>query len=287
MTIVNLSALHDHAATNNYGLAVVRAFNLAVARGVLECADKLDAPVLLAAGGTEFSDGLLPSLEAMAAKARVPVAILGVSIENAEQAVEAVRSGCQAVSPAEDVSLSEDEEIRRIAGSCGITVVDAVSGALVPVDKELEKATLHAVDRVPPSWQVFNQIITQAAETVLHEAFTRIGAHGQGRAALEACEAWRPVEHLIIYNVSSDETAAAELAAEGRRVLASIPGVRAASSGRAVQAGARYQWCWLIRFAHAAVIDSYRDHPDHVAYADNHFRPVAGDRISIDYELEI
>jgi len=33
------------------------------------------------------------------------------------------------------------------------------------------------------------------------------------------------------------------------------------------------------------VIESYRDHPEHVAYADNHFRPQAGDRISIDYQL--
>ncbi|MEW8292943.1 MAG: Dabb family protein [Candidatus Thiodiazotropha endolucinida] len=32
------------------------------------------------------------------------------------------------------------------------------------------------------------------------------------------------------------------------------------------------------------MIDSYREHPDHVAFADNHFRPVAGDRVSIDYQ---
>ena len=286
MTIVNLSALHDHASTENYSLAVARAFNLAVARGILACADKVDAPVLLATGGSEFNDGLLPSLEAMAAQARVPVAILGVSIENARQAVEAIRSGCQAVVPANNVSRAEGEEIRRIAGSCGITVVDTVSATLVPVDNELEKATLQADDRLSSSWQAFHQTIMQTTQTIMHGTFTRIGACGKGHAALEACEAWHPVEHLIIYNVSADETVAAELAAEGRRVLAAIPGVRAAISGRAVQGNARYQRCWLIRFADAAVIDSYRNHPDHVAYADQHFRPVADDRISIDYELE-
>jgi len=31
------------------------------------------------------------------------------------------------------------------------------------------------------------------------------------------------------------------------------------------------------------VIESYRDHPDHVAFANQFFRPIAGDRISIDF----
>jgi fructose-bisphosphate aldolase class II len=41
----------------------------------------------------------------------------------------------------------------------------------------------------------------------------------------------------------------------------------------------------MVRFASAAVIDTYRDHPDHQAFADSHFRPVAGDRLTIDYQL--
>jgi fructose-bisphosphate aldolase class II len=40
-----------------------------------------------------------------------------------------------------------------------------------------------------------------------------------------------------------------------------------------------------VRFCHTAVIDSYRKHPDHVAFADNLFRPVAGERISIDFQM--
>ncbi|HEB98599.1 MAG TPA: fructose-bisphosphate aldolase, partial [Thiotrichales bacterium] len=45
------------------------------------------------------------------------------------------------------------------------------------------------------------------------------------------------------------------------------------------------RFCWLIRFVHPAVIDSYREHPEHLRFADELFRPVAGDRISIDYRL--
>ena len=93
------------------------------------------------------------------------------------------------------------------------------------------------------------------------------------------------MEHLIIYNTITDDRTSAEIAAEGRRVLDRIPGVRATWSGRAVKEDAGYRWCWLIRFAHVEVIDSYREHPDHKQYADSSFRPVAGDRISIDFEL--
>ncbi|RMD79013.1 MAG: Dabb family protein [Gammaproteobacteria bacterium] len=93
------------------------------------------------------------------------------------------------------------------------------------------------------------------------------------------------MEHLIVYNVSgADEQEVEAMMAEGRRVLGAIPGVRRVFTGRAVREDARYRYCWLVRFAHPAVIDSYREHPDHRAFADTHFRPRAADRISIDYQ---
>ena len=103
---------------------------------------------------------------------------------------------------------------------------------------------------------------------------------------LAHCEPWLPVEHLIIYNVEGlDEAGVAHLMAEGRRVLSAIPGVRELVTGTAVKQDAAYRHTWLVRFCHSAVIDSYRDHPDHVAFADKLFRPVAGGRISIDYQV--
>ena len=65
--------------------------------------------------------------------------------------------------------------------------------------------------------------------------------------------------------------------------LSQIPGVREVFTGEAIQEGAHYRFSWLVRFCHPAVIDSYREHPDHIAFADSLFRPIAGDRISIDY----
>jgi len=111
------------------------------------------------------------------------------------------------------------------------------------------------------------------------------GGAGRADEVLSRCQPWMPVEHLIIYNVEGiDEIGAETMIAEGRRVLSAIPGVREVFTGEAVQDDAKYRYTWLVRFCHPAVIDSYRKHPDHVTFADTLFRPVAGERISIDYQ---
>ena len=110
------------------------------------------------------------------------------------------------------------------------------------------------------------------------------GAAGRADEVLSRCRPWLPVEHLIIYNVEGiDKSGVEAMIAEGRRVLSAIPGVREVFTGKAVQDDAKYRHIWLVRFCHPAVIDSYREHPDHVTFADKLFRPVAGERISIDY----
>ena len=110
------------------------------------------------------------------------------------------------------------------------------------------------------------------------------GSADRADAVLTTARPWREVEHLIIYNLA--ETAAdgaQDLMAEGREVLARIPGVRRVFTGDAVAPDAKYKHCWLVRFAGSEVIPSYRDHPAHRAFANEKFRPIAADRISIDY----
>ncbi len=111
------------------------------------------------------------------------------------------------------------------------------------------------------------------------------GSAGQAEAVLAMARPWREVEHLIIFNVPAEaQPRMAEIMATGRRQLGAIPGVREVFTGEAVKDGAAYRYTWLIRFCSEQVIASYRDHPDHVAFADNLFRPIAGERISIDYQ---
>ncbi|MDH5181015.1 MAG: class II fructose-bisphosphate aldolase [Gammaproteobacteria bacterium] len=127
--------------------------------------------------------------------------------------------------------------------------------------------------------------VVEAVKTKAITCLELSNSAGRSAAILAVCEAWLPVEHLIIYNVRGIDAAQADhMMAEGRKNLSQIPGVRQVVTGRAVKADAKYQYTWLIRFCHRTVIDSYRDNPAHVAFADNLFRPVAGDRVSIDFE---
>lgn len=112
------------------------------------------------------------------------------------------------------------------------------------------------------------------------------GAEGRAEAVLQAARRWREVAHVIVYNADGGGAGTVEeMMSRGQAALGTIPGVREVAAGRAVSAQARYPYCWLIRFAHAAVIESYRTHPVHTAFADREFRPRAKDRLTIDYEL--
>ncbi len=110
------------------------------------------------------------------------------------------------------------------------------------------------------------------------------GSAGRAAALLEHCRPWTAVEHTILYNVEGlDHKGVEAMMREGHAVLSAIPGVRRVFTGDAVADQAPYRHCWLVRFASAAVIDSYREHPAHRRFADEHFRPHAGNRISIDF----
>ena len=125
-----------------------------------------------------------------------------------------------------------------------------------------------------------------AIQAEVERTIRLFGSAGRAEAVLANARPWREVEHLIVYNANGGtHTEVQQLAAHGRELLATIPGVRQVYTGQALKPDAKYRYCWLVRFANAAVIESYRDHPDHVAFADHEFRPVANDRVSIDYEL--
>ncbi|BAU49991.1 fructose-bisphosphate aldolase [Sulfurifustis variabilis] len=111
------------------------------------------------------------------------------------------------------------------------------------------------------------------------------GSAGRAAEVLMQCRPWRSLQHVILYNVEGAGDAAVDaLMAEGREVLARIPGVRRVVTGWAVPDKPRFRFCWLVEFASRAVIESYRDHPLHRAFADEKFWPLAPDRVSVDFE---
>ncbi|WP_455199089.1 ketose-bisphosphate aldolase [Kaarinaea lacus] len=130
--------------------------------------------------------------------------------------------------------------------------------------------------------------IQDAIRNEVERCMVNWGSAGQADAVMKAVSEWRPVHHVIIFNVENTSDADAQkMMREGEKILSQIPGVRRVLTGTAIQEAAKYKYTWLIEFVHDKVIDSYRDHPDHVAFADNLFRPVAGDRVSIDFEQSL
>ena len=110
------------------------------------------------------------------------------------------------------------------------------------------------------------------------------GSAGRAAEVSVQCQPWQPIAHTILYNVegATDEQVG-EMMQRGHEVLAMIPGVRHVFTGWAVQEKTKFRFCWQVQFSHAKVIDSYREHPEHVAFATQYFRPMAADRLSIDF----
>lgn len=166
-------------------------------------------------------------------------------------------------------SLSE-EQLRRLSGA-GVAKVNFRVAHGMPVAQDC--TSLNAAD------------VRRAAQCHVASQLRALGSAGRAAEVTLRCRPWLPVEHVIIFNVGANTSVdIAAVMAHGRRVLSQIPGVRNVSTGTAVHERARYQFCWLVRFASRTVIDTYRDHPIHKKFADELFRPIATDRISIDFE---
>lgn len=283
MAIVDYIPLQQQALEHGYKLLCVNISTLPIAKGILNAAEKSNAPIVLSLDLDCADFDLLPSIEKLARQCKSPVALLAQGVETTEQASLSIRMGCNALMLKATLNNTIKDNINDISQACAIPIIESTE-ILTDVSVELEKHTIQAIQSLS-CWKEINECITQESANLILDLFAQINASDQGQEALSNCNVCRPVEHLIIYNTTSNEQASAELATKGRQVLNNIPGVRATWSGTAIKADAQYQWCWLIRFANTQVIESYRDHPEHVAYADSYFRPNAADRISIDYEL--
>lgn len=173
----------------------------------------------------------------------------------------------------QDGSGFTDEQLHRLI-QCGVAKIDCERALVAAAAGHLRGAAYaEAIAAVRAAVQ-------KAAEQCLQ----RWGAAGRAAEVLVQCRTWQPVQHVILYNVEGADDAAVEsMMARGREVLAQIPGVRRVVTGWAVTDKPRYRCCWLVEFTHEKVIAVYRDHPLHQQFANELFRPIAGDRISIDF----
>lgn len=284
MPLVHAADLLDHARNTGYRVAAFELASLDHIVLVIEAAERAAAPVMLTFVTDDIGRSLVPALAAAVAVARaatVPVVIEVRAAPDDETVASAIRGGanCILLCPTANAAPERIEAAVQVARASGVPlfVVDAGSTAVVgPADPGSGYRDYGRLPATP-------QAACAEAERFINEC----GASNRAAQALSACRAWREVEHLILYNVRETGTSdfVENMMAQGHAILGRIPGVRHVITGRALRADARYRYCWFVRFTSPAVVENYRGHPDHVSFADGQFRPVASDRISIDFEV--
>ncbi len=275
--------------------------NIKLSKGIVAMAHSCNVPVVGEVGYVGSDDendasALTLPVEAKAYVERSGVDFLSVSIGTVQGRCKGrVKLDVQRlkqIHAAVDIPLvlhggsGLNEEQNRRLSALGIAKINYFTG-LSEVAAKTMRAQVKA-DR-EGSFIELKQGVKEAIGTEVKRCLRLWGSAGRAAEVLAQCEPWAPVEHLIIYNVidhMSDEQARMMIT-RGRQILSGIPGVRSVVTGEAVKKDAEYRFCWLVRFTHKAVIESYREHPDHVRFADTLFRPNASDRISIDFQVDI
>ena len=161
-----------------------------------------------------------------------------------------------------------DEQFQQLI-SCGVSKINYYTSLA-------DKAGLQIRDNANTNPQHGYTALTTGVKDIISAEVERCirlwGSASRATELLTQCTPWMPVELLIVYNVDGiTEHQANTMMDEGRKILSSIPGVLEVVTGRAIQHDAMYRYTWLIRFCHSAVIESYRTHPEHVAFADTLF----------------
>lgn len=175
--------------------------------------------------------------------------------------------------------LSDDQFRRLISlGVAKINYYTALSDAAADVIRANSRSNNTA------GYTALLKDVREAISTEVERCQRVFGAAGRAAEVMAQCRVWHPIEHVIFYNVedASDDDIETMMA-RGREVLGNIPGVRRVITGWPTLENQKFRFCWIVEFVHEKVIESYREHPDHVAFANGMFRPVAGDRLSLNF----
>lgn len=282
MPLVDANQLLKSAKRQGFSLCAFQLSDPNFANAVLSGAEVAKSPVIIQVSATMDLEEIMPAIEASARRSTAPT-VIWCHADSVDQVIRAINLGCNGID-------CESEAAATIARSCGVAVTNL--GENISIIRHINNLDLVATEQCrKTSAKADYMDHIKGVQEVLRDEVVRClsatGSSGRARTVLSEVTIWSNVEHCIIYNITEDEeesSSAEALMAEGRRALAKIPGVREVITGLALTEDAEYRYCWIIKFVHPAVIDSFRHHPEHVKFANNRFRPVASDRISIDFQ---
>ncbi len=255
--------------------------------GALQGAERVAMPVILTLPplSSPFHEAVAAAVEVAAERAGVPVVILQTGVGGETDAALALNRGVTALVLASEADVEGREEVSAAAEACGAPLWEAAPRPDIPEALPGEVGWVDLGRLWPRGGEGRGEAAVKALAEQAAGLMGRLPPWEDHLQRLMAPEYRRtPVDHVILFNVEGlDEAGVRAMLEEGARVLGPIAGVRDLAAGVAVKAEVAYRYHWMVRFAHPNVIPYYRDHPAHVAFADGHFRPVAGDRVSIDY----
>lgn len=256
------NAIHITPSTADFPQAVAEA--KALVEIAKQCGIGVGAVLPDDAAGETSQDGRATVAECIAFAERTEVDFLEVDVGGADAGKRRAKL--------------DYGRLRRIHEALTIPLLTRVTGDMQPdqVHRLIESgvALVQYIDSPEPD------------AGLLAERLKLWGSAGRAAEVLTQCRPLEPVAHVVEFNVPADALPKLkDILQTGRQRLATIPGVRRVAIGEAVAADARYRYCWIITFANEQVMRYYRDHPLHVEYAEHYFRPIAEDRLTIDFRL--
>ncbi|MEM3382736.1 MAG: Dabb family protein [Nitrososphaerales archaeon] len=94
------------------------------------------------------------------------------------------------------------------------------------------------------------------------------------------------IKHIVLFNLKASTIKQFDqFVKTTKETLSKIPGVQNLSVGLSIKPDARYNYSITMDFDNERLLKEYREHPIHVKYRDEYFKPNIEEYISLDYEL--
>ena len=93
------------------------------------------------------------------------------------------------------------------------------------------------------------------------------------------------ITHVVLVDVKegADEAAVQKTVTEAKESLAKIEGVKRLTAGVAFRTNSNYKVGLCMYFENEQALDTYLEHPDHIAYVKQVFQPVATGYVTFDF----
>jgi fructose-bisphosphate aldolase class II len=173
-----------------------------------------------------------------------------------------------------------DDQYRRLI-QCGVAKVNYFT-ALAEVAADSIRGSARADARC--GYTTLVSEVRSGVRAEVERCMRLWGSAGRAAEVMMQCRPWCSVQQVVICSLDHPpDTQVEHMVGRGSEALATIPGIRRVISGWTVPEGLRFRLCWLVELAHERVVESWRERPDHAALAGKLLRPIAGDRIRIDF----